>query len=32
VNALLRLGYSRGDIFTVLRRLDEDEDYYEDWE
>ena len=32
INALLRLGYGRGDIFTVLRRLDEDIDYYEDWE
>jgi regulatory protein len=32
LNALLRLGYSRGDILTVMRRLDEDEDYYEDWE
>ncbi len=29
INALLRLGYGRGDIFTVLRRLEEDLDYYE---
>jgi regulatory protein len=32
VNALLRLGHFYGDIMTVLRRLDEDESYYDDWE
>jgi regulatory protein len=31
MNALLRLGYGRGDILAVMRRLGEDEDYYEDW-
>lgn len=32
ISGLTRRGYSRGDILTVLRRLDEDEDYYEEWE
>lgn len=32
VSALLRLGYSLGDILAVLRNLETDEDYYEDWE
>ncbi len=34
VNALLRLGYTLGDIMSVLRRLDEDEGYYDNeiWE
>jgi len=32
VHALLRLGYDHGDIFAVLRNLEDDEDYYEDWE
>jgi regulatory protein len=32
MNALLRLGSGRGDIIAVMRRLGEDEDYYEDCE
>jgi len=32
INALLRLGYGYGDIFAVLRNLEADENYYEDWE
>lgn len=32
VNALLRLGYRYGDIAGVLRNLDEDDEYYDDWE
>lgn len=32
VNALLRLGYRYGDISLVMRNLDEDESYYENWE
>lgn len=32
VNALLRLGYKYDDIAAALRNLDNDEDYYEDWE
>ncbi|MCL2033208.1 MAG: recombination regulator RecX [Oscillospiraceae bacterium] len=32
VNALLRLGYSHGDVQAVLRNLEDDENYYENWE